>query len=176
MRAKVKTRRPIAPGHGKPPTVPVSMLSRSWRASSAPSTGVLPVRTTYLGPRRRRRIYSDTGNHQPVEHHADGREPLLTVGGANCGLYPRPTAMHGRCQQLDRRAWSHQSKNFAGGTIVGFAGIRVADVAVRIRRSAGRHAAGAAINAGTTASDAVKVRHGRLSESAFTDHFIADLL
>src|SRR6266851_766675 len=51
MRAKVKTSRPINARSRKPTTVLVSMLSSSCRASVAARTGVLPVRTTYLGPR-----------------------------------------------------------------------------------------------------------------------------
>src|SRR5207244_2094242 len=61
-----------------------SMLSRSVRASSASSTGVLPRLTTCFGPRTAAgRVHLDHLAHdEPVEEHADGREMLLGSGRA----------------------------------------------------------------------------------------------
>jgi hypothetical protein len=82
MRANVKTNNPISARLRRPTTVFVSMLSSSWRASVAASTGVLPTRTTYLGAAHGGSgIYGQNlADHQPVEQHAHGRQPLLDAG------------------------------------------------------------------------------------------------
>jgi hypothetical protein len=51
MRAKELTIRLINARSRKPMTVVVSIASRSWRASAGSSTGVLPRRTIWRGPR-----------------------------------------------------------------------------------------------------------------------------
>ena len=60
------------------------MLSRSWRASSAVSTGVLPFLTTCLAARTAAAGLAsiDLADDQPVEQHAEAARCCLTVGVA----------------------------------------------------------------------------------------------
>src|SRR5229473_2715444 len=77
-------------------------------------------------------IYSEyLANHQPVEQHADGREPLFDRRRRKSAAYILDPGrdVHGfDVKQLDEAGLVAPVEKFAGGTIVGFAGIRVADV------------------------------------------------
>ena len=106
--------RPIAQAR---PTVDASMLSRSLRAWSAVSTGVLPRLTACFGPRTecagidREHLADD----QPVEQHADRGQVLLD--GRLLKILAERADIGGHMHRLDRRparrglVRSHQAKN-----------------------------------------------------------------
>jgi hypothetical protein len=98
MRAKVKTRRAISARSRRPTTVLMLMLSSSWWASGAASTGVLPTRTTYLGPRTAAAGF--TARTWPTISQSNSMRTAASACFTLGGEKSRP-----------RRAWSHQSKN-----------------------------------------------------------------
>ena len=132
MRAKVKTSRPISARSRRPTTVVVSMLSSSWRASVAASTGVLPVRTTYLGPRTAAAGF--TASTWPTTSQSNSMRTAashcLTLGGAK--LAPEALDPGGDVHRLDveqaEAGMVAPVEEFGDRPEVSAAGVRVADV------------------------------------------------
>ena len=148
MRAKVKTRRPISARSRRPTTVAVLMLSRSWRASGAARTGVLPVRTMYLGPRTAAagltaRTWPTTSQSNSMRTAASH---CFTVGGEN----PRPRRRARVYVKQAKAGLVAPVEEFAGSPVVGFTGVRVADVRGKEFDEAAAGVLAPAITAGTT--------------------------
>src|SRR3954451_12280909 len=109
------------------------MLSRSCRASSGASAGVLPRLTMCLGPRTSgcRVERQDAAGGEPVEHHPDGGEVLLNGrGGMSMAEF---LYISGDVDRTHRRNRGHAvvlqpSPERADRPHVGPAGVRVADL------------------------------------------------
>src|ERR1700675_4308419 len=76
-RAKLKVINAISARSRRPTTVDTSMLSSSWRACAADSTGVLPRLTECFGHRGGGIDRENLADDEPVEQHPDRGEMLL---------------------------------------------------------------------------------------------------
>ena len=112
----------------------------------------------------------DLADHQPVEQHAHGGQPLLD--GRRRKSAPEALDPGGDVHRLDvkqtKAGLVAPVEEFAGGAVIGFAGVRVADVGgEEFDEAAAGVRPRAAITAGTAAAVAVRSMAGGWSRSAF---------
>jgi hypothetical protein len=148
------------------------MLSRSWRASIADSTGGLAGPDDIFGTAHGGgRIHGqDLADYKPVEQHADGSQPLFDRRRRKpASEVPDPSGdVHGFYVKQPKAGLVAPVEEFACGPVIGFAGVRVADV--RGEEFDERRPAcwpRAAITGGTAALVVVRSMAGGLSRSAF---------
>ena len=104
------------------------MLSSSWRASGAPRTGVLLIRTTYLRPRTAAAGLTASTSLSPASRTA--ASACLTLGGENSR--PRLSTQAGDVHRLDIEQLKPRIiapiKELRGRSVVSLMRVRIADV------------------------------------------------
>ncbi len=183
MRAKVKTRRPISARSRRPTTVcGVDAVEELARFGRRQDRGLAGPDDVFGAAHRGGGIYGqDLADHQPVEQHADGGQPLLD------GRRRKPASealdpggdVHGLDVEQTKAGLVAPVEEFAGGAVIGFAGVRVADVggeefdeaAAGVRAARGDHRRHGGVGRGQKyGRKVVEVRlHGALYSRIFNE-------